>query len=96
MRLKDKGIMLPDQRDCVPNWTRKQLEQHIYNDDRCLVLLDGYIVDVTSYLSEHVCISHLLGTWWLTAGNTARRSQTYSWLRSRENDRQYWGFGLLA
>jgi hypothetical protein len=71
MRSKDLGISFPTKEDNIPDWTLEQLEQYIYhNDGRCLVLLDGYIVDVTSYLVEHVCPSQYSGILALTVWHT--------------------------
>lgn len=54
MRLKDQGIEFSEEEDVLPNWTRTQLRDHVNKGNSCLIMLDGYVVDATSYLSEHV------------------------------------------
>ncbi|XP_006454164.1 hypothetical protein AGABI2DRAFT_196994 [Agaricus bisporus var. bisporus H97] len=54
MLLKYWGVLPPAEPDKTPDWTLEQVEQHIHqNDGCCLILLDGYVLDVTSYLVEH-------------------------------------------
>jgi stearoyl-CoA desaturase (delta-9 desaturase) len=59
MRLKDRGIIPLEVKYDIPTWTRCDLQDFMAKENRCLVFLDGYIVDTTSYLSEHVSIVYV-------------------------------------
>jgi stearoyl-CoA desaturase (delta-9 desaturase) len=54
MRLKEHGITLLEEQDDIPTWTGQDLEGFIAKRNRCLILVDGCVVDATSYLPEHV------------------------------------------
>lgn len=42
-----------------PTWTLEQARAHANSKvGRCLLILDGRILDVTTYLGEHVCRSY--------------------------------------
>jgi hypothetical protein len=42
-----------------PKWTEKELESYIERNGACVLLIDGYIVDVTGYMKTHVrSLSH--------------------------------------
>ncbi|KAJ3550851.1 hypothetical protein NM688_g4984 [Phlebia brevispora] len=36
-----------------PSWTIEKAQEHAASAARCLVVIDGYIIDVTAYLKEH-------------------------------------------
>ncbi len=57
MRLKEQGIEFSEKEEALPNWTRIQLRDHVGKSNNCLIVLDGYVVDATSYLLEHVRVS---------------------------------------
>ncbi|KAJ3569727.1 hypothetical protein NP233_g4868 [Leucocoprinus birnbaumii] len=52
MRMKDQGKLLVEEERDIPIWTHSDLINSAAKD-RCLILLDGYIIDATKYLSEH-------------------------------------------
>jgi len=37
-----------------PTWTKAELEAYVARNDACVVLIDGYVVDVTGYIKTHV------------------------------------------
>ena len=37
-----------------PTWTEKQLRSHIERNGACILVIDGYAVDVTRYMKMHV------------------------------------------
>jgi cytochrome b involved in lipid metabolism len=37
-----------------PTWTEEELRAYIEHNDTCIVLIDGYAVDVTRYMKAHV------------------------------------------
>jgi len=37
-----------------PTWTEKELNAYIERNDACVLLIDGYVVDVTEYVKTHV------------------------------------------
>jgi hypothetical protein len=37
-----------------PTWTVAEVEEYIERDGACVMLIDGYIVDVTRYVKTHV------------------------------------------
>lgn len=44
-----------------PTWTLEQARAYASSKvGRCLLILDGRILDVTTYLGEHVCCSYCL------------------------------------
>jgi len=36
-----------------PTWTEKELNAYIERNDACVLLIDGYVVDVTKYVKTH-------------------------------------------
>ncbi|KAF9454214.1 hypothetical protein P691DRAFT_798462 [Macrolepiota fuliginosa MF-IS2] len=53
MRLKEQGVTISEEKEDVPTWTQTQIGSYLSTGNRCVILLDGYIVDATTYLSEH-------------------------------------------
>lgn len=53
MRLKEQGKTLGEETRDLPTWTCHELKASVTKKSRCLILLDGYVVDATKYLSEH-------------------------------------------
>ena len=51
-----------------PTWTEKELNAYIERKGACVLLIDGYIVDVTQYAKTHVRLPFLSNcrTWVLT------------------------------
>jgi cytochrome b involved in lipid metabolism len=44
-----------------PKWTEKELKSYIERNGACVLLIDGYVVDVTRYMKTHVSsLSHFL------------------------------------
>jgi stearoyl-CoA desaturase (delta-9 desaturase) len=37
-----------------PTWTEAELKAHVERNGACVVLIDGYAVDVTGYMKAHV------------------------------------------
>jgi len=66
MRLKEQGEMMAEEKEDLPIWIMSEVENLIAKENRCLILLDGYIVDTTSYLPEHVSVKCLIGCWTIT------------------------------
>lgn len=40
-------------------WTRQQVIEYAQQHLRCVIVLGGYAVDVTRYLTEHVCLCYV-------------------------------------
>ncbi|KXN88871.1 Acyl-CoA desaturase [Leucoagaricus sp. SymC.cos] len=53
MRLKGHGIACPPDQDEVPVWNLQDLKAFMENGRHMLLLLDGYVVNATSYVREH-------------------------------------------
>jgi cytochrome b involved in lipid metabolism len=42
-----------------PKWTEKEMESYIERNRACVLLIDGYVIDVTGYMKTHVhSLSH--------------------------------------
>ena len=37
-----------------PKWTEKELKSYIERNGTCVLLIDGYVADVTRYMKTHV------------------------------------------
>lgn len=70
MRLKEQGEMVADEKEELPIWLMSEVENLIAKESRCLLLLDGYIVDTTLYLPEHVSVKCLVECWTFTHYHT--------------------------
>ena len=53
--------LYPVDADERPSWTLEKAQEHAASAARCLIVIDGYIMDVTSYLKEHVSC-HLISS----------------------------------
>ena len=60
MRMKEQGEAVIEEEEDIPIWSSNDVENFTAKENRCLILLDGYIVDTTSYLSEHVSAIYLV------------------------------------
>ncbi len=74
-------------------WTRQQAKEYAQKNNRCLIVLSGYAVDVTRYLGEHVRLScrdfpRFPGTGKGLTRSTAWRCFSFATVRSREGGEQ--------
>lgn len=60
MKLKQKVGAVSERRLWEgPFWRQEDFDDFIQaKGDRCLIVIDDIVVDVTSFLSEHVCKNH--------------------------------------
>ena len=70
MRLKEKGEIMAEEKEELPIWLMSEAENLIAKENRCLILLDGYIVDTASYLTDHVSVKCLVECWTTTHYHT--------------------------
>ena len=70
MRLKEQGEMIAEEKEELPIWHMSEAENLIAKENRCLILLYGYIVDTTSYLTDHASVKCLVECWTTTHYHT--------------------------